>query len=135
MSTIGELIKGVFMNRSKNVEKKFSDREIEGLNKANKVDRLRKLCKLGKRISFVVFTPGTESGRRFHCVHLVNAEVKRTSEGNYIITGIDAELSLNESYNKYSCPSKNIVLTKNFAKDVFRSYRVDRILNGTILFS
>ena len=135
MSTIGELIKGVFMNRSKNVEKKFSDREIEGLNKANKVDRLRKLCKLGKRISFVVFTPGTESGRRFHCVHLVNAEVKRTSEGNYIITGIDAELSLNESYNKYSCPSKNIVLTKSFAKDVFRSYRVDRILNGTILFS
>lgn len=135
MSTIGELIKGVFMNRSKNVEKKFSDREIEGLNKANKVDRLRKLCKLGKRISFVVFTPGTESGRRFHCVHLVNAEVKRTSEGNYIITGIDAELSLNESYKEYSCPSKNIVLTKNFIKDVFRSYRVDRILNGTILFS
>lgn len=135
MSTIGELIKGVFMNRSKNVEKKFSNREIEGLNKANKVDRLRKLCKLGKRISFVVFTPGTESGRRFHCVHLVNAEVKRTSEGNYIITGIDAELSLNESYKEYSCPSKNIVLTKSFAKDVFRSYRVDRILNGTILFS
>lgn len=135
MSTIGELIKGVFMNRSKNVEKKFSDREIEGLNKANKVDRLRKLCKLGKRISFVVFTPGTESGRRFHCVHLVNSEVKRTSEGNYIITGIDAELSLNESYKEYSCPSKNIVLTKSFAKDVFRSYRVDRILNGTILFS
>lgn len=135
MSTIGELIKGVFMNRSKNVEKKFSDREIEGLNKANKVDRLRKLCKLGKRISFVVFTPGTESGRRFHCVHLVDAEVKRTSEGNYIITGIDAELSLNESYKESACPSKNIVLTKSFAKDVFRSYRIDRILNGTILFS
>ena len=50
MPTIGELIKneGIVIDRSKElVEKEISNSEIESLNKANKVDRLRKLCKLG----------------------------------------------------------------------------------------
>ena len=138
MPTIGELIKneGIVIDRSREIaEKEISNSEIESLNKANKVDRLRKLCKLGKRISFVVFTPGTESGRKFHCVHLIDAEVKKTSEGNYIITGIDAELSLADNFKELTNLPKNIILTKNFVKNVFRSYRIDRILNGTILFS
>lgn len=106
--------------------------EEDKLRKANKVVRLKKLCAMGKRIGFVVYTPGTESGRPFHAVQMVCAEVNKTAEGNYIIKGVDVELSLTQDAKNEAKISKRAVIAEKFDSKCFRSYRIDRILDGTI---
>lgn len=140
MATVRELMESLKTTLAKG-EKKFSIDEVsnsggENFKKLNKVDRLRKLCSDGKRIGFIAFCPETRSGRPYHCATLVNAEVKKTSDGNYIITGIDVELTLGNFAEQGKIPGKRVVISRNFdGNEVFRSYRIDRIVDGTIVFA
>jgi hypothetical protein len=107
----------------------------DGLSKANKVKRLKKLCEENRRIGFVVETPGTTHGRPVHAVMIVNAKVEKTSAGDYIIIGRDVELELTKKAEQGEL-GKNAVITLSGStgSEVFRSYRIDRIFNGSITY-
>ena len=134
MPTVKELIESV-VKISNDADSNSSSKETEAIKKANKVDRLRKLCKMGRKICFVVHTPGTETGRKFHCVSMIDAEVKKTEAGNYTITGVDMELTLTKMVENNCDIPRRVMFSKIDDKNkVFRTYRIDRIVDGTILF-
>lgn len=138
MPTIAELINGIVREEREIACSPIAlekEKREESLKKANKVERLKRLCKEGRRIGFIVETPGTKSGRPYHSTFLMDAEVKKTEDGEYVITGIDIELSLVASLEANKKASKRAVITKKMNELCFRSYRIDRIMDGTIVYS
>lgn len=138
MPTVKELIES-FTSTNKEIarvpELEEADREEKAIKKLNKVDRLRKLCKGGKKVGFIVQTPGTESGRMFHCVTMMQAKVEKTLEGNFIIVGYDVELTLTKMAKSGADISKRVMFSRIKPEyKVYRSYRIDRILDGTIVY-
>lgn len=140
MPTVKELIESIISERKaeyvnlKVVEENNEKRDEEkAIKKLNKVDRLRKFCKDGKRVGFIAYTPGTESGRKFHCVNMIQSKVEKTKEGNFVIVGYDVELTLTKMVENGVDISKRVMFSKIKPEyKVYRCYRVDRILDGTI---
>ena len=98
--------------------------------KEHKREKLARIAKEEGIVSFVVKTPGSSQGDPVQAIILRDATVKKTKEGNYIVTGRDLEeeeriqLSADHVRRAYkSRPKKEMV---------FRAYRVDRIINKTI---
>lgn len=85
----------------------------------SKVRVLRKMASENRVIGFVVHTPGSERGLATQSVVLKNAEVKCTGSGNHIITGRDLQLEAGRGRINHEDPE-------------IRSFRIDRIVNGTI---
>lgn len=138
MPTVKELIES-FAGVNKEVvrvsELEEAEKEERAIKKLNKVDRLRKLCKGGKKVGFIVHTPGTESGRVFHCTTMMEAKVEKTLEGNFVIVGYDVELTLTKMAENGVDISKRVMFSKIKPEyKVYRTYRVDRILDGTIVY-
>lgn len=110
-------------------------KEEAGIKKANKLDKLRRLCKSGRKVAFSVYTPSTEQGRLVHSTILRDAVVSRTSHGDYIITGRDIEEELKFDLSN-GVQSEKLKSSKRRKKSdlKFRAYRIDRIIDGTILW-
>ena len=86
----------------------------------SKVRRLQNLVKEGATIGFVAHTPGSERGTGTQSVLLKNAEVKTTKSGQHVITGRDIQLEAERGKIDRKNPT-------------IRSFRIDRIVNGTIM--
>jgi hypothetical protein len=135
MPTVKELKAPALAEQEEVTEIVEEVRNDEKLKKANKVKRLQNLCKEGRRVGFLVYTPGTESGRLVHAATMEDATVEKTQEGNYIIKGRDLEEELKADLANGANPETLSVLRKRpDDQKKFRSYRIDRIINGTIVY-
>lgn len=134
MPTIKELMEAV-VAKEEVVPQEIEHKKNDAIKKMNKVKRLKKLCEGGGKVGFIAYTPGTESGRMFHCVNMMQAKVEKTLEGNFVIVGFDVELTLTKMAENGVDVSKRVMFS-NIKPEykVYRSYRIDRILDGTITF-
>lgn len=106
------------------------------LKKANMETRLRKLATDGKRVAFLVLTPGSSDGRPVQSVILVNFEVKRTAEGNVIVCGRDIEHEILADLEAGIAVERHVATASRAKEDcVIRSYRIDRILSHTMTWN
>ena len=107
----------------------------KSLTKSNLVKRLKKLATMGATITFLAETPGTKSGRAAHVAMLKNFEVKKTQDDNYVVTGRDIEEEA-----KADIAAGVEVLKVEKERDTehgakFRSFRIDRIVRGSLNYS
>ena len=106
------------------------------LKKANMETRLRKLATDGKRVSFLVLTPGSSDGRPVQSVILVNFEVKKTADGNVIVCGRDIEHEILADLEAGIAVERHVPTASRAKEDcVIRSYRLDRILSHTMMWN
>lgn len=136
MATVKQIILGFVSSpakRTKEEVKEIVDSFVhdENTKKLNHVDRLKRLCKEAKTISFLAVTPGTTHDRNVHAVMLQDAMVEKTKEGNYIIKGRDLEEELKLDL-KNEIPAEELSIMRKREKCVVRSYRIDRIIRGSI---
>ena len=87
---------------------------------ASKVETLKRLTGYKRAVAFVAHTPGTQRGTSTQSVILKDATVRQTGDGNYVITGRDIQLEADRGRIDHENP-------------VIRSFRIDRIVNGTIM--
>lgn len=104
----------------------------EKLSKMNKVERLKKLSLIVPQVAFVVHTPGSKSNRSVQSVILRDFTVEKTSDGNHVVKGRniadEAKLDLKKNI------SMSLMKKREHEDCVIKSYRVDRILNGSIIY-
>ena len=96
-------------------------------------DRLRRLSEEKKRVSFLVYTPGTEHERPVHSVQMKDFYLKKSKDGNVLVVGRDLEQELMSDMSKSQGPEPGGHRRKS--QKVFRSYRLDRIVPRTVLFA
>lgn len=107
--------------------------KIEALKKANKVERLIALAKMGvKQISFTVNTP-TSVDRVVQSVTLRDFKVRETKDGNFIVNGRNVAKELENDMHRFG-KVNSLLKTRSKEDCIFRSYRVDRMIDGTISF-
>ena len=123
MTTVRELLEKEAMERAVTEVKPHPSGE-------RKVSRLRRLAKNGGRVAFVAFTPGSGEDRRVQSVILRDVSVKKTSNGDYIAVGRDLEHE--ERLQIENGGERRPYSKRRKFEKVFRAYRVDRIVNGTI---
>lgn len=112
----------------------LTEEEKIKLRKANKVVRLKALAEKEATISFVVETPGTTHDRMVHAVMLKNFCVRETKDGNFIVTGLDVEETLKADIER-GIDSLSVFRKRDSDNSEIRTYRIDRIVNGTITWS
>lgn len=128
---VKEFVKEKKITKEEAVEIIKEHKNEEAIKKLNHIDRLKKLCKEAKTISFLAVTPGTTHDRNVHAVMLQDAMVEKTKEGNYIIKGRDLEEELKLDL-KDEIPAEELSIMRKREKCVVRSYRIDRIIRGSI---
>ncbi len=82
---------------------------------------LKKAIEQKKNVCFVAKTPTSDRGATTQCVMLRNAHVHRSKAGNDLITGRDIQLEI-LGFGKV-----------NHENPVIRTFRIDRIINNTIM--
>lgn len=130
---VKEFVKGKKITKEEAVEIIKEHKNEEAIKKLNHIDRLKKLCKEAETICFVVETPGTTHSRQVHAAFLKEAGVKKTSSGNYVITGRDIEEELKRDIDNNIALS--ILRKRKDTEKCYRSYRIDRIVRGSINWS
>ena len=128
---VKEFVKEKKVTKEEAIEIIKEHKNEEAIKKLNHIDRLKKLCKEAKTISFLAVTPGTTHDRNVHAVMLQDAMVEKTKEGNYIIKGRDLEEELKLDL-KDEIPAEELSIMRKREKCVVRSYRIDRIIRGSI---
>lgn len=138
MPTVKELLSSAVINKEPELPQETVE-EIQrrkALKKLNKVKRLQALSNDGATVSFLAYTPGTSQGRPVHGTILKDITVKKTLEGYYVVVGRDLEEELKTDISN-GCSSSDLSVLRKRDKDkaVFRSYRIDRIIDGSISWS
>ena len=138
MATVKEIM-SLFSSKSKKFAHDAETEKIvkdhihdEYTKKLNHVERLQRLCKEAKIISFLVKVNKTEHDRQVHAVMLKDAIVKITAEKNYVITGRDLEEELKLDIKNGVDEDKLSIIKKREKDTVIRSYRIDNIIRGSI---
>lgn len=104
----------------------------EALAKANKVKRLKRLASEGAAVAFLVSTPSSATSK-VQAVFMRDFEVKETLDGNFIVNGRDLEEELKADIARGMNPASLSIMRERKKEDmVFRSYRIDRIIRGSI---
>lgn len=99
-------------------------------NKEHKYEKLKRLIKENGIVCFVAYTPSSQLGNRCQAVMLKDAQVKRSIvDGHYFITGRD--IAKEETAQLDNAVRKSYCKRPKYEQQL-RSYRVDRIINGTI---
>lgn len=139
MATVKEIIGGILKGKS---EKEISAEKTEKIvkdyihdestKKLNHVERLQRLCNESKTISFLVKVNKTEHDRQVHAVMMKDAVVKLTADKNYVIVGRDLEEEMKLDIRNGVNPDELSILKKREDGCVYRSYRIDNIIRGSI---
>lgn len=83
---VKEFVKEKKVTKEEAIEIIKEHKNEEAIKKLNHIDRLKKLCKEAKTISFLAVTPGTTHDRNVHAVMLQDAMVEKTNNQNLFST-------------------------------------------------